>query len=227
MIDIAKSFPSLILQFPREYPYFHQKYFPREPTIIIPMLQLERIINKGAKRLCLYHPDNPDKCVKVAMLPKHSWQLENELLAYKKLKPLLGQFLPEYEEKLVKTNLGPGLVCELIRNDDGSISRSLRDILIEGDISPDIIDQIHNYVDIVIKNNIPLYDPNPRNFLVQKTKGKVRIVFSDMKTYNEYKPWVYLHLEKVIPFLNRRILKRRHAVLIDFINRMIEKHKNN
>ena len=142
-------------------------------------------------------------------------------------KNLLGQFLPEYEEKLVESNLGPGLVCELIRNDDGSISHSLRDLLHKGDISPEIIDQIHNYVDIVIKNNIPLYDPNPRNFLVQITNGKKRLVFSDMKTYNEYKPWVYLHLEKVIPFLNRRILKRRHAVLLDLINRMMEKHQKN
>ncbi len=191
------------------------------------MLQLERIINKGAKRLCLYHPDNPDKCVKVSMLQKHTWQLENELLAYKKLKNLLGQFLPEYEEELVKTNLGLGLVCELIKNDDGSISRSLHDTLVDGDISPEIIDQIHNYVDIVIQNNIPLYDPNPRNFLVQITNGKKRIVFSDMKTYNEYKPWVYLHLEKVIPFLNRRILKRRHAVLLNYVDRMIQKHQKN
>ena len=34
-----------------------------------------------------------------------------------------------------------------------------------------------------------------------------------MKSYNDYKPWVYLHLEKVIPALNRRILKRRLAKL--------------
>lgn len=177
------------------------------------MLQLERIINMGARRLCLYHPSNPNKCVKIAMHYKNIWQLKNELYGYKKAKHLLKDFLPEYEEELVETNLGPGLVCELIRNDDGSVSRWLVDDMRAHTISPEIMAQLHQYAKIVIDNNIPLYDPNPCNFLVQKKNGKERLVFSDMKSYNDYKPWVYLHLEKVIPALNRSILKRRMAKL--------------
>ncbi len=177
------------------------------------MLILERIINKGARRLCLHHPHDPNKCVKVAMNYKHVWQLENELEGYKKTKHLLADFLPEYEEELVETNLGPGLVCELIRNDDGTVSPWLVDDMRKGAISPDIVEQLQRYADIVIQNNIPLYDPNPCNFLIQIKNGKKRVVFSDMKSYNDYKPWVYLHLEKVIPALNRRILKRRLAKL--------------
>ena len=198
------------------------------PALIIPndtafniMLKLERIINMGARRLCLYHPEDPSKCVKVAMHYKNRWQLDNELLGYKKTKDILRDFLPEYEEELVETNLGPGLVCELVRNDDGSIAAWLVDNLRSGHVSQEIVEQLRRYADIVISNNIPLYDPNPCNFLIQKKDGKERVVFSDMKSYNDYKPWVYLHLEKVIPALNRRILKRRLAKLfkrIDEVN---------
>ena len=145
---------------------------------------------------------------------KNVWQLKNELLGYKKTKDLLKDYLPEYEEELVETNLGPGLVCELVCNDDGTVSRWLVDNLRNKSISQDIVNQIKRYADIVISNNIPLYDPNPCNFLVQIKNGKERVVFSDMKSYNDYKPWVYLHLEKVIPALNRRILKRRLAKLL-------------
>ena len=81
-------------------------------------------------------------------------------------------------------------------------------------VSQEVIEQLHRYADIVIKNNIPLYDPNPCNFLIQKKNGKERVVFSDMKSYNDYKPWVYLHLEKIIPALNRRILRRRLSKLL-------------
>lgn len=179
------------------------------------MLILERIINKGARRLCLHHPHDPNKCVKVAMNYKHVWQLENELRGYKAVKHLLGDYLPEYEEEIVETNLGPGLVCELVRNDDGTVSPWLVDDMRKGTVSPDIIEQLHRYANIVIENNIPLYDPNPCNFLVQVKNGKKRVVFSDMKSYNDYKPWVYLHLEKIIPALNRRILKRRLKSLFE------------
>ena len=181
------------------------------------MLKLERIINMGARRLCLYHPEDPNKCVKIAMHYRNIWQLENELYGYRKAKDLLRDYLPEYEEELVETNLGPGLVCELIRNDDGTVSRWLVDNLRAGSVSKEIVQQLQDYADIVVKHNIPLYDPNPCNFLVQIKDGKERIVFSDMKSYNDYKPWVYLHLEKVIPALNRRILKRRLAKLFEKI----------
>ena len=177
------------------------------------MLNLTHIINKGARRLCLHHPEDPTKCVKVAMNYRHVWQLENELEGYKKTKHLLSDFLPEYEEELVETNLGPGLVCELVQNDDGTVAPWLVDDLRAKKVSQEVIEQLHRYADIVIKNNIPLYDPNPCNFLIQKKNGKERVVFSDMKSYNDYKPWVYLHLEKIIPALNRRILRRRLSKL--------------
>lgn len=178
------------------------------------MLKLEKIINKGGRRLCLYHPENPDKCVKVAMNHRHTWQLQNELDAYKKVRELLRDFIPEYEENLVETNLGPGLVCDLITDDDGSPSQWLYYYIRDNKLTPELKEQLKEYARIVAEHGIPLYDPNPCNFLVQNKGGKQRIVFSDMKSYNDYKPWTYLHLEKHIPWLKRCIVKKRMNVLL-------------
>lgn len=177
------------------------------------MLKLERIINKGGRRLCLYHPEDSGKCVKVAMNHRHVWQLQNELNAYKKIKDELRDFLPEYEEELVPTNLGPGLVCELITDDDGEPSQWLYHYIREQKLTPELEAQLKRYAEIVTEKGIPLYDPNPCNFLIQNKGGTLRLVFSDMKSYNDYKPWTYLHLEKYIPWLQRRIVKRRMEVL--------------
>lgn len=177
------------------------------------MLKLERIINKGARRLCLYHPEDPTKCVKVAMNHRHNYQLQNELDAYKKTRHLLAEFLPAYEENLVETNLGPGLVCDLICDDDGEPSRWLHNYMQERKVNDNIMEQMYRFADIVRTNIIPFYDPNTCNFLVQQKDGKERVVFTDMKSYNDYKPWIYLRLEKVIPAITRRIIDRRMDVL--------------
>lgn len=173
------------------------------------MLKLERIINKGGRRLCLYHPDNPGKCVKVAMNHRHTWQLQNELDAYKKVKNLLQEFLPEYEENLVETNLGPGLVCDLITDDNGEPSQWLFHYVRDRKLTPEIMEQLEKYARIVSENGIPFYDPNPCNFLIQNKGGKQRLLFSDMKSYDDYKPWTYLHLERWIPWLKRYIVRKR------------------
>lgn len=173
------------------------------------MLKLDRIINKGARRLCLVHPEDPDKCVKVAMWYRHIPQLKRDLDAYKAVKPILKDFLPVYEEEFVETNLGPGLVCEIIKDDDGSPSRMLSECLTNNTVSKRVLAQLAIFAKLVMENGIPFYDMNPNNFLVQVRNGKQRLVYIDLKYYNDYKPWVYLHLEKVIPFISRMIVKRR------------------
>lgn len=173
------------------------------------MLKLERIINKGARRLCLVHPDDPDKCVKVAMWYRHIPQLKRDLDAYKAVKPILKDFLPMYEEEFVETNLGPGLVCEIIRDDNGEPSRMLTECLPKGLCSKRTLAQLAIFAKLVVEHGIPFYDMNPNNFLVQIKNGKQRLLYIDLKYYNDYKPWVYLHLEKVIPLLSRMIVKRR------------------
>ena len=184
-----------------------------------PRYKLTRIINKGARRLCLEHPEDSNLCIKVAMYYKHIWQLRRDLMAYKAVEPYIKDFLPLYGDKLVDTNLGPGLVCELVKDDDGSTSQMLTTVLAANKFNKDIFDQLMLFSELILKHSIPFYDMNPNNFLVQVKNGKQRLLYIDLKYYNDYKPWVYLHLEKVIPALSRAIVKRRFQRLRRVVDR--------
>lgn len=186
-----------------------------------PRFKLERLINKGARRLCMEHPESPDLCIKVAMYYKHVEQLQRDLRGYKAAHPFIGDHLPYYGDELVDTNLGPGLVCEKVIDDDGSTSRMLIDYVNSRTLDKQVYEQLVQFAQKVIEHNIPLYDTNPNNFLVQVKNGKQKLLYVDLKYYNDYKPWIYLHLEKAIPALNRRILKRRLTKLFKVVDRAI------
>ena len=181
------------------------------------MLYLERFLGKGATRLCFYHPEDNSKCVKVAMRYRNIPQLQKELVAVKCCTSLIGSYLPEYQTELIKTNLGPGLVCEIIRDDDGTPSRTLAYYVCNKQLDKRIMVQLIRFTTTVAEHNIPLYDFNPENFLIQKKEGKSILRFTDLKTYNAYKPYTYLRLERVVPAISRLIIKRRIKRLFNWI----------
>ena len=117
----------------------------------------------------------------------------------------------------METNLGPGLVCEIIKDDDGTPSRMLTDCIAAKIVNKRTLAQLAIFGKLVIEHGIPFYDMNPNHFLVQIKNGKQRLLYVDLKYYNDYKPWVYLHLEKVIPLLSRMIVKRRLQRLFKWI----------
>lgn len=187
------------------------------------MLRLEHFLGKGATRLCFYHPETPDKCVKVAMRYKNIPQLQDELAAVKACRPALNNYLPEYEDTLIKTTLGPGLVCELIRDDNGELSPSLASFCMNKPVNKRFLAQIAIFAKTIVENKIPLYDFNPENFVVQHKNGRHILKLTDLKTYNHYKPWTYLGLERLIPAISMLIVKRRLKRLIDWVEARLEK----
>lgn len=143
-------------------------------------------------------------------------QLQHELDAVMACKETLGAYLPWYADTLVRTNLGPGLVCELIKNDDGSLAPSIENIQGQKETLKELAPQVRDFAHTILKNNIPLYDFNPANFVVQVKNGKKLLRLTDIKTYNNYKPWIYLHTEKFIPAVSKMIVKRRLKRLINW-----------
>ncbi|MCU0793396.1 MAG: PhoP regulatory network YrbL family protein [Opitutaceae bacterium] len=108
----------------------------------------------GGRRRCFVHPDFPGRCVKVAradgttmLQPKKSgwrpaWTQRvydnnaDELNELGKLRRMLGdETMARHFPRLygmVATDLGPGLVMDLVRDADGRISQTLREQLSEG-----------------------------------------------------------------------------------------------
>lgn len=119
-----------------------------EPLI----LKGSRPFGVGGRRLCFVHPGNSQLCVKVArsdvdltarggqsIIPKqwrrvydnntHEQAVLNSLFA--RLGDVARQFVPQCYG-MVKTDLGDGLVLDLIRDADGGISRSIRELVGRG-----------------------------------------------------------------------------------------------
>ena len=106
----------------------------------------------GGRRACYVHPLDPAKCVKVlrtddrrtvrhkkTIIPAH-WRREYDNNAHekrvledigKRIGPAMGAHLPR-SYGMVPTDLGPGFVLDLVRDHDGRISRSLRELITTG-----------------------------------------------------------------------------------------------
>ena len=84
---------------------------------------------KGTHRECYLHPEQPDKCIKVS-LPNREHQDELEQYYYKVLsqRNVSWQMLSR-SYGMVETNRGQGYVFDLIRDYDGTISKTLKHYL--------------------------------------------------------------------------------------------------
>ena len=90
-------------------------------------------IGKGKKRACYVHPEDPRKAIKIP-IGEISAQSRREIKFYRNLKKRHKTSIPHIPKfyGLCETNLGQGIVVDLIRNYDGEISRPLNWYLAEG-----------------------------------------------------------------------------------------------
>lgn len=124
------------------------------PATSGPILELKgrEPFGVGGRRLCFVHPHDPKKCVKVlrtderrtvrhkkTIIPAH-WRREYDNNAHerriledleKRIGPAMASHLPR-SYGMAATDLGPGLVLDLVRDHDGGISRSIRELITTG-----------------------------------------------------------------------------------------------
>ncbi|MCM1322633.1 MAG: PhoP regulatory network YrbL family protein [Acetobacter sp.] len=113
-------------------------------------LHLLYFIGRGAKRICFEHPVYSNKCVKISIHPKDNELLFRELNTYLFVKPILGEHIVVYEERLVETNLGKGLVCELLRDGNGLYSKSLLYYVQTKGVDSEILSQIRYFAGCLV-----------------------------------------------------------------------------
>lgn len=181
------------------------------------MLILTKFVGKGATRICFEHPDYFDKCVKIAVRFKDNYLLVRELRTYSYIKMDLGDYLIDYEPQLVDTNQGKGLVCSLLRDDNGEFSKTLDYYFSKKMLHNDIISQLWHFAYCLIERDIFFYDFNLKNFVVQIKNGQYKLFYTDLKSFEKNKSWTFLKLEKVITPLARYIMIRRLKRLFSFL----------
>ena len=152
----------------------------------------ELLISQGRNRKCYQHPENRNWCIKVLhddsplktqqRETRYFKQLERRGVSWEMVVPLLAE---------VKTNLGDGVVFELLRDVDGNISRTL-DYYIRQDIptlNEWIITEVEHLKQYLLDENIVFRDLNPLNILVQENqKDSRRLMVVDGIGHNDYIP---------------------------------------
>lgn len=164
-------------------------------------------IGKGRERACYVHPEDPRRAIKIPF-GTSTEQTRRDIKFYRRLKTRGVKNLrhvPAYYG-WAETNLGRGIVVDLVRNYDGEISMPLNWYLAQG--VP--IEEFELYLDelresflqhLIIFN----HDMTIGNLLVQKPSlGKVRLVAIDGLGDTVAIDWL-----DSIPWLVRRKIRRR------------------
>jgi len=189
------------------------------------MLRLKEadLIATSTTRHCYLHPEDPAKVIKIVVKkPSKPFEYDSNIKEWKyysKLKkmylPL--DFIPQYYG-FVETNLGSGLVSECIRDFDGSISVRLQKLVFH-EVRYDLLEvekKIKQLTDLLIENNIQLFDLNRFNLLIQRrADGGYKIYSIDVK--GPYDNKEFIPFSTYIRYCSVQKLKRRCGRLLNMV----------
>ena len=126
------------------------------------------LIGRGLSKAVYAHPDDAALCVKIIENDNHDWRRELSYRKVRKRNGLADGALPAYYGP-VETTLGEGFLFECIRDYDGTPSATLADILSGEDAQRFAEAALPKLRRLLMEERVILSDPNPDNFLVQKT----------------------------------------------------------
>lgn len=183
------------------------------------MLYLTEYIGGSAVRECYVHPLDRNLCVKVVKHKADLPELTREISVAKLLAPYLKDYIVRYDDGLVETDKGLGLVCELVRNeDDGELALSLAQYQ-ERFAADDVEPELRKVLESLIRDNLFFYDFNRSNFVVKRmASGGKKVVFIDLKGFHKNHYMGFLKMERYIAPLARNIMFRRMRTLYRELN---------
>lgn len=164
-------------------------------------------VGEGKERSCFVHPDDPQKAIKISR-GEINQQSRREIKFYRRLQKRGGVNDPHVPRfyGLCETSLGQGIVVDLIRDQDGEISRPLNWYLAEGYPIEDFEPYLEELKQSFLRNLIIFnHDMTIGNLLFQKLSAtSARLVAIDGLGDVVVVDWF-----DVIPLLLRRKITRR------------------
>ncbi|MBE0584712.1 MAG: hypothetical protein IH612_13260 [Desulfofustis sp.] len=199
------------------------------PASAVPLvLTDELLINRGRGRLCFRHPTDRSLVVKVAAGIDKAQQAANpkEWNGYRDLIRRHGT-LPCISQchGFVATDHGTGLICDCIRDIDGTIARTIYDIIVYDDACDieRIMAVAEAFCRSLLERDIRLFDLNPKNIALSRSADDgYRAVALDLKgrfDNNEFIPF-----SSYIGFFARQKMRRRSRQLLERI-RFFHEHR--
>ena len=149
------------------------------------MLEIDpsTLIGKGLHRECFVHPGNPDWCIKI-VVAGNSNENHREAKYYGLLarRGISWEMLTRFHG-LVETSLGEGAVFDLVRDYDGSVSKTLTHYLSSEELttanSKPLAGALTGLKTYLLENRVVTMTLKTKNILFQKTApsdGKLVIV---------------------------------------------------
>lgn len=170
------------------------------------------LIGQGNKRNCHAHPSDPALCIKVARDPRN-WRechqqsvVEWYYLSYLKRRRVPFDHLVNCHG-WVQTSLGPGLMLERVRNDEGSNAPTLGSALAQGQIDEkeaiSLLSTLHAWA---LRHAVAIADWNTENLMLRNRAGRRELVLVD-GIGSRRAEWKFT-LYQIFPFMSRRKTRR-------------------
>ena len=172
----------------------------------------ELFVAEGADRQCYRHPDIPDRCIKVLHAERRGGRFWREIAYFRSLQQRHADFkhLTRFHG-VIETSLGDGAMFDLVRDDDGQISRSLATCLEANDAEFNFwtINEMEALKQDFYDQWIVFHDLNPTNLMVKRLGyDKFRLVVIDGIGHDHFLP-----LASYSKRYARRVMRRRWNAL--------------
>jgi hypothetical protein len=149
-------------------------------------------VGEGAHRKCFRHPGDANRCIKVLHSECDGRRFWGQVGYYSRLQRRgvdFQQLTPCRE--MIDTNLGKGLVFDLVLDDDGRISRSLEYYLQQNDrrFNEWIVTEIEQLKQNLYDQWVVFHDLNPAKILVKRLGfDEFQLVVIDAVGHNQFIP---------------------------------------
>jgi len=184
-------------------------------------------LNSGTVRACYHHPEDSRLVIKVPTGKRKEREKANltEMKGYHELmREQTDLFCISHCYGFVSTNRGKGLVCDCIRDDRGSVSKTIWDLIISQDDSDGkyILEVAKNFCDMLISKKIFIFDLNVKNIAFKlRYDGTYKPFVIDLKGRSENKE--FIPYSRYIKFFSERKMERRSNQLIERISRCLDR----
>jgi hypothetical protein len=193
------------------------------------------IFAEGGRRYCFVHPDDPGKCIKILSPRGNPEKRKKEAVWYKRFRPLswfddnkreLQSFL-ELKERgeevwnhfprcygIQSTSKGDGIVTDLIRNEDGTISQTVKQYIRENGHTPELLAALEGFFEMFLRQRIVTRDILHHNLVVQVASKKMTIYMIDGFGTSEMIPFSCWFKSLATRKVNRKVhrFKKRYKL---------------
>jgi len=183
------------------------------------------MFGKGHHRECYIHPENQNLCIKIVVdnnLGARQKHREQKYYRHLEKRNISWDMIPRYHGEII-TNFGVGSVFDLITDQDGGISRTLKHYISSNELTEENYNSLASLL-YLLKNYLLeqriITSPSPRNIVCQRNKSEISQLFIIDNIGNPH----YIPISNYNKFLATRKINKEWG---KFVYRMLHRNPDN